>query len=99
MFALSAGVTVRKTPLVKLTRGVFVTAFACGQVGQENLPGQRNPCRLILICLANIRAIFRRLNALNIGNKNSTTLKFYLNNIYYNNVDKGIVDNSEVPIT
>ena len=37
-------------------------------------------------------------NYLNIGNKNSITLKFYLNNIYNNNVYKSIVDDSEVPI-
>ena len=36
---------------------------------------------------------------MNIGNKNSITLKYYLNNIYNNNVYKSIVDNSEVPIT
>ena len=46
-----------------------------------------------------MRAIFWRLNALNIGNKNRITLKLYLNNIYYDNVYKSIVDNSEVPIT
>ena len=33
------------------------------------------------------------------GNKKSITLKFYLNNLYYKNVYKSIVDNSEVPVS